>query len=176
MFSRSDLENALKPLLDTFPGALSNSRMERIGELMAGLSIADIRRVAQSLADNSRHAPLPADVRKCMADLGVSRPHDQAATAPHQKKMISVAHLEGPWFFDDYKLFRRGRSVAECAMIPFVGNEENPLVIAAKQKHAECLQGKFKFLPAADCPVKPRLTEDEVTWLLRSHGKPMPRA
>jgi hypothetical protein len=61
-------------------------------------------------------------------------------------------------------------------MIPFEGNEENPLVIAAKRKHAECLQGKFKFLPAAGCPVQPKLTGEEITWLLRSHGEPMPKA
>jgi hypothetical protein len=150
MFTRSELENALGELLDLFPSAFSNARMKRITEILKGVALDDIKRISSRMVDSSRYAPLPEDFKQAIIDLGIKKSFalPQYQHKPKQKK-IEIAYLEGDWFFDDEKVFKRGKSVRDCATVYRKDEPDHPMVKKAFEKEKLCLEGKAKFIPAA---------------------------
>lgn len=144
--TRKDFENVFKGLLDAFPSAFNAARVERITAIIHGFSQNDLKRLNDHLLDKSRYAPLPDDFKTAISELGLIR-GSQAQSAPYKTKKIDIAHLEGEWFFDDYKVFARGKSVKDCRMVIRSENPDHPMVIKAALKEKECLAGNARYIP-----------------------------
>jgi hypothetical protein len=147
---RSTFENAFKGILELFPSALGAARVARIAEITQNIEFEELRRLDKHLVDTSRYAPLPDDFKKAIRELNIQRTVSIKNTdVPHKAATLDIGFLGDDWFFDETKVFKRGKSVKDCVFILFSESPDHPLVIAAKAKIKECLSGRAKFIPTA---------------------------
>lgn len=114
----------------------SQDRVSIIFHEVKNFSASDFERVVSHLIGNQRVAPLVAEFRRTISDLGL-RPERKLeiveATSHQVYPENFLYHLEGNAWADNYYIYLRGTNIRECSFVVKADQPHHPLVLLDEQ-------------------------------------------
>lgn len=128
----------------------SQDRINFIFDEVKSIRVGDFERVVNHLVANSRQAPLVADFKKAIQDLGVKRVLGPASYVPEAVHVSTEENYEycirDNFWADNHKVYCRGNSIRECFTVYKKDYPDHPLVVEDQSVRAERLKEVKSYL------------------------------